>query len=79
MRFAIFIAFVCELFSFAIFARIILSWFLVRRDNPGMIILYKITEPLLAPLRSIIPRVGRFDFTPLVAIVILQIIGSLVR
>ena len=71
-----FIRFLCEVLTFAIFIRVILSWF-VTRPNTLTIILDKITEPILAPLRRIIPRAGMFDFTPLVAIVLLQLIANL--
>ena len=67
---------VCEVLTLAIFIRVILSWFLTR-PNMLSIILDKITEPLLAPLRRLIPRLGMFDFTPLVAIILLQLIARL--
>jgi len=54
-----------------------MSWFSPRPTNMLAIILFRITEPLLAPLRRIIPRVGMFDFTPLVAIILLQLIANL--
>jgi len=71
-----FIRLLCEVLTFAIFVRVILSWF-VTRPNTLTVILDKITEPILAPLRRIIPRAGMFDFTPLVAIILLQLIANL--
>lgn len=71
-----FIRLLCEVLTLAIFIRVILSWFLTR-PNTLTIILDKITEPILAPLRRIIPRAGMFDFTPLVAIILLQLIARL--
>jgi len=71
-----FIRLLCEVLTFAIFIRVILSWF-VTRPNTLTIILDKITEPILAPLRRIIPKAGMFDFTPLVAIILLQLIANL--
>ena len=71
-----FIRLLCEVLTLVIFIRVILSWFLTR-PNTLSIILDKITEPLLAPLRRIIPRVGMFDFTPLAAIILLQLIRYL--
>jgi YggT family protein len=56
-------------YSYAIFARIILSWFPV---NPGgamaqiFSVLYSITEPVLGPVRRMMPRVGMIDFSPIV-------------
>ena len=44
-----------------------------------VVILYRLTEPFLAPLRRIIPRVGRFDFTPVVAIILIQVIYYLLQ
>lgn len=63
-----------------IFFRAILSWFPIDPHNPLVTVLYELTEPILAPLRSVIPRIGMIDITPLVAIVLIQIIGqALVR
>ena len=69
---------ICELLTLAIFFRVILSWF-SPRPNTLTIILDKIVEPLLSPLRRIMPRTGMFDFTPLVAIILLQVIARLLR
>ena len=60
----------------AIFARIIVSWIAPRGglNNPFVNIIYQITEPILGPLRRILPRVGMFDFSPMVAIIIIVVI-----
>ena len=71
-----FIRWLCEVLTLVIIARVILSWFSPRPTNRLAIILYQVTEPFLAPLRRIIPRVGMFDFTPLAAIILLQLIAS---
>lgn len=70
-----FIKLLCEVLTLAIFARAILSWFSPRPTNMLVNILYQVTEPLLSPLRRIIPRAGMMDFSPLVAIVLLQVIA----
>jgi len=67
----------CDVFTLLIIARAIMSWFSPRPTNILAVILYRVTEPLLAPLRRIIPRAGMFDFTPLVAIILLQLIANL--
>ena len=71
-----FLRLLCEVLTFAIFIRVILSWF-SPRPNALTVILEKITEPILAPLRRIIPRAGMFDLTPLAAIILLQLIAVL--
>ena len=56
----------------AIFARVILTWFpTASRYNPLVALIYQITEPILAPLRKVIPRLGVFDFTPTIALFVL--------
>lgn len=72
-----FIRILCEVLTLAIVFRVILSWFSPNPTNRLAVILYKVTEPVLAPLRRIIPRVGMLDFTPLAAIILLQLIASL--
>jgi len=72
-----FIRLLCEVLTLAIIFRAILSWFSPRPTNILAVILYRVTEPLLAPLRRIIPRIGMIDFTPMVAIILLQLIKYL--
>ena len=64
----------CQLLMWAIVIRTLLSWFKISPDNPITAILNYITEPILAPLRRIVPKVDMFDLTPMVAIVLLVII-----
>jgi YggT family protein len=63
-----------QLLMWAIIIRAILSWFPISPSNPIIVILNYITEPVIAPLRRIVPRIGMIDLTPFVAIVILMII-----
>jgi YggT family protein len=46
--------------------------------NPLIEMLDQITEPILSPLRRIVPRMGMIDITPLVAIILLQVLGQAV-
>lgn len=73
----LFIRILCEVLFIAILLRVIISWFSPRPTNMLAVILYRFTEPILAPLRRIIPRVGMFDFTPMVALIILRLIPYL--
>lgn len=78
MDFLYFIRILFELFSILILLRIILSWYSPRSTNVLLVILYRVTDPLLVPLRRIIPRVGIVDFAPLAAIILLQLIYYLI-
>ena len=68
----------CRVLSFAIFIRAILSWFRISRYNLLILLLDDATEPVLAPLRRVIPRLGMFDVTPLIAIAILYFIPVII-
>lgn len=72
-----FISFLCNALAIIVFVRAILSWFPVSPYHPIMVFLYRITEPILAPLRRIIPRIGMVDITPAIAIIILLLIPQL--
>ena len=63
--------------TFAIFGRIIMSWISPAADNPINVLLHQITEPILAPIRRIVPTLGMFDLTPMVAILLLYFIQNL--
>ena len=61
------------LYTLAIFVRIVMSWFGTSYANPLMRFLVRLTEPLLGPLRRMLPTVGMFDVSPIVAFLIVWI------
>jgi YggT family protein len=69
-----------DVITYAIILRAILSWVtLLMRKPPNQTIvsiLDSVTEPILAPIRRILPQVGTMDFAPIVAILALQFIGG---
>jgi YggT family protein len=75
---------IIQILTFVRFLRVILSWIVVmmRTRNEFLIsayrILEQITEPILAPLRRVLPRTGGIDFAPMIAIILLWIIGMVV-
>ena len=58
----------------SIIARSFASWFVRDPENPYMIFLINITEPILSPVRRILPTFGAFDASPVVVIVILVLL-----
>lgn len=64
--------------TIAIFLRAIISWFRLAPDNPINVILVQVTEPILAPLRRVVPSLGMFDITPWIAMILLQFLGQLI-
>ena len=73
-----FVYYFCRILSYAVLARVLLSWFNVSRQNIFIVLLDDVTEPLLSPLRRVIPRLGVFDITPLIAMGILYIIPIII-
>lgn len=71
-----------QVLTIAIFLRIVVSWGMLLfsslrwlHTNPVVEALFAITEPILAPIRSVMPSLGGFDFSPMIAIILLQVIG----
>jgi len=63
----------------AIFLRAIFSWFVQPgSDNPIMRILMDVTEPIIAPLRRVLPQMGMLDLSPFVAMILIQVVGGLI-
>lgn len=69
-----------------ILARIILTLvmsFMVNDPPPGLVsiiqVLVQLTEPILAPIRRVLPTFGMLDFSPMVAILILALIQRLLQ
>lgn len=64
------------LYTMLIFIRIIFSWGMVSYSNRVMRFLVNTTEPLLGPLRRMIPPVGNFDISPIVAVIIMWLLQA---
>ena len=64
-----------DLYIAAVMLRLLLQW--VRADfyNPLCQFLVKITNPLLIPLRRLVPSIGRLDTASVVLLVVLEFIG----
>jgi YggT family protein len=53
----------------------VLSW--VQNDSPLADIIERLCAPLLRPIRRVIPLVGGIDLSPLVLLVLLQVLSML--
>jgi YggT family protein len=63
----------------AVIGRSLISWFPVSRDNQLARFLYQVTEPLLAPVRNIMPRTGMIDFSAMAVIILLYVMLVVVQ
>jgi len=59
-----------------ILGRVLMSWFDPGRSNQVSRFLVQATEPILAPVRRLLPQTGMFDFS---ALIVLLILGTLMR
>lgn len=66
---------IATILTIAIIARALLSWFSPDPRSPLMQALHSVTEPILDPIRRLMPRMG-IDLSPLIAIVLLQVISA---
>ncbi len=68
-----------QVYEFLILIRVLLSWVNINPYHPAIRILYQITDPVLQPLRRIIPPIGgTIDISPVVALIILEITHRIV-
>jgi YggT family protein len=68
-----------SLVQLLIIARVILSWVAspVSR-NPVVQLIRQVTDPILLPIQSILPRTGMFDLSPMVALFAIYLLQSLI-
>ncbi len=62
----------------ALMIRVLSSWFGALSRARWLRWTYTITEPLLAPLRSVIPTLGPFDITPLILFYLIRFVGDFI-
>ena len=65
---------VLQLLTLALFGRAILSWFDPGMRWPISRVLYDVTEPIVAPVRSILPRTGFIDLSLFVTLILVQVL-----
>jgi YggT family protein len=66
-----------QVFIWLLLARVILSWVNPNPRNELLLLVFKITEPILAPLRGV-TNFGGFDWSPLVALLLIRVIMSII-
>ena len=77
---------VCDLYIYILIAAAVLSWLVafnvVNTRNPVVAMvgdfLYRITEPLLRPIRNMLPSLGGIDVSPVVLILIIILIKDVI-
>ena len=74
---ASFISLLFQVLSLAILGRVLLSWVDPFGNMRITQILRDVTEPILAPIRNLLPSTPMIDFSPIIAMLLLQALGRL--
>lgn len=79
MTLSFLVATLAQVLILAIIIRAILSWFPPSRTlAPAAALLTDVTDPVLRPIRQRLPMMGGFDFSPVIAILLISVVESLV-
>jgi len=66
-----------QIASLLFIARAVLSWFPISRDSPIFpvhLFVHRVTEPVLAPVRQLLPRAGPLDLSLIVVLVVINFV-----
>ncbi len=63
-----------SLYELVILLRIVLTWVPHDREHPASQLLFKVTEPVLEPVRKVIPSIGGLDASPIVVYIGLELL-----
>lgn len=67
----------CNLYFFSILVQALLSWLSPGMHSQASVLLWSLNEPLLRPVRRYVPPMGGLDLSPLVVLIVLQVINML--
>ena len=75
---------ILKIYFFAMIVMIILSWVAPNASHPGALLVMQLVEPIMAPVRKVIPPLGMIDLSPIVVFIAINlvdglVVGSLIR
>jgi YggT family protein len=73
-----FIVMFFQILSLAILVRVLLSWVDPQGNMRITQVMRDLTEPILAPIRNLLPNMMMFDFSPIIAMLLLQMLQRLI-
>lgn len=69
---------ILKIYFFALIVMIILSWVAPNASHPGALLVMQLVEPIMAPVRRVIPSLGMIDLSPIVVFIAINLIDGLV-
>lgn len=73
------VALLVNLYFIALIAMIIVSWVAPGSHHPAIYLLHQITEPVMAPVRSLLPNLGGLDFSPILLFILINVVQIALR
>jgi YggT family protein len=71
---------ILQVYQLILLARVLISWFPdIDRGNAIVRLLYDLTEPVLQPVRNLLPQTGMMDLSPLVVFLGISVLMQLIR
>lgn len=67
-----------NLYTILILISVVISWINPTASHPGLSLLYQLTNPVLRPIRSMLPDMGGIDLSPLVALILIHLVRMMV-
>ena len=68
---------IISLFTALLIIQAVLSW--IQPSSPVQYVLHQLSDPMLKPIRRVLPLVGGIDLSPLVALLLLQVLSMVIR
>ncbi|WP_168016330.1 YggT family protein [Halomonas salinarum] len=69
---------ILKIYFFALIVMIILSWVAPQASHPGALLVMQLVEPIMAPVRKVIPPLGMIDLSPIVVFIAISLLDSLI-
>lgn len=69
---------ILKIYFFAMIVMIILSWVAPNASHPGALLVMQLVEPIMAPVRKVIPPLGMIDLSPIVVFIAINLVNGLV-
>ncbi|MGJ8518239.1 YggT family protein [Carnimonas bestiolae] len=63
-----------QLYWYALILMVVMSWIAPQDNHPAPMLIRQLTEPVMAPLRRIIPPLGMLDLSPIVAFLLINVL-----
>ena len=67
-----------DLYSIVVLVAVVMSWMPQTPRGPFATMVFGLTEPALAPIRQVLPPMGGLDFSPMVLLIALRLLGGLI-